>query len=88
MSTIAPEAPVVPELSIGPHRIGTPVVLAPMAGITNAAFRQLCRELATEALAREGVHDVPILPVERQLHLRLVVLEILGAHRPTSVISS
>jgi nifR3 family TIM-barrel protein len=34
------------------------VVLAPMAGITNAAFRQLCRELATEALAREGMDDV------------------------------
>jgi nifR3 family TIM-barrel protein len=46
-------------LTIGPHHIATPVVLAPMAGITNAAFRQLCRELATEALAREGVDDVP-----------------------------
>lgn len=46
-------------LHIGPHHVATPVVLAPMAGITNAAFRQLCRELATEALAREGVHDVP-----------------------------
>jgi nifR3 family TIM-barrel protein len=46
-------------LTIGPHQIATPVVLAPMAGITNAAFRQLCRELATEALAREGVDDVP-----------------------------
>ena len=29
-----------------------------MAGITNAAFRQLCRELATEALAHEGMDDV------------------------------
>jgi nifR3 family TIM-barrel protein len=46
-------------LTIGPHHIATPVVLAPMAGITNAAFRQLCRELATEALAREGLDDVP-----------------------------
>jgi nifR3 family TIM-barrel protein len=46
-------------LTIGPHHIATPVVLAPMAGITNAAFRQLCRELATEALTREGVDDVP-----------------------------
>ena len=59
MTTIAlPEAPSVPELSIGPHRIGTPVVLAPMAGITNAAFRQLCRELAGEALADAGLPGV------------------------------
>jgi len=38
-------APVVPqELVLGPLRVGPPVVLAPMAGITNAAYRRLCRE--------------------------------------------
>ncbi|GGA58429.1 tRNA dihydrouridine synthase DusB [Pseudoclavibacter endophyticus] len=31
-------------LRIGPFELTTPVVLAPMAGITNAAFRRLCRE--------------------------------------------
>ncbi|MFZ1288121.1 MAG: tRNA dihydrouridine synthase DusB, partial [Candidatus Phosphoribacter sp.] len=37
-------------LHIGRHEIGTPVVLAPMAGITNRAFRRLCREHAPHAL--------------------------------------
>ncbi len=38
-------APVVPqELVLGSLRVATPVVLAPMAGITNAAYRRLCRE--------------------------------------------
>ena len=32
------------ELVLGPLRVSTPVVLAPMAGITNAAYRRLCAE--------------------------------------------
>ena len=31
-------------LRLGVVEVPTPVVLAPMAGITNAAYRQLCRE--------------------------------------------
>ncbi|WP_016697503.1 MULTISPECIES: tRNA dihydrouridine synthase DusB [Actinoalloteichus] len=37
------EALTKPALRIGPHAVDPPVVLAPMAGITNIAFRQLCR---------------------------------------------
>ena len=42
MSSVAPALPT--ELVLGNVRVDTPVVLAPMAGITNAAYRRLCAE--------------------------------------------
>jgi nifR3 family TIM-barrel protein len=39
---------VLPPLQIGRHTIESPVVLAPMAGITNRAFRRLCRQYGDE----------------------------------------
>ncbi|WP_448852866.1 tRNA dihydrouridine synthase DusB [Corynebacterium sp. 335C] len=41
----------VTELRIGKYMLASPVVLAPMAGVTNVAFRTLCRE---QELARTG----------------------------------
>jgi nifR3 family TIM-barrel protein len=38
--------PLAGALRIGPHTVQPPVVLAPMAGITNAPFRTLCREFS------------------------------------------
>ncbi|MGJ3559489.1 tRNA dihydrouridine synthase DusB [Streptomyces sp. INA 01156] len=34
------------DLTVGPYAVRPPVVLAPMAGITNAPFRTLCREFS------------------------------------------
>ncbi|MGW1276742.1 tRNA dihydrouridine synthase DusB [Streptomyces tsukubensis] len=45
-ATAAPEAAAAATLTIGPHAVRPPVVLAPMAGITNAPFRTLCREFS------------------------------------------
>ena len=43
----APARAVAP-LQIGPFPVSPPVVLAPMAGITNASFRRLCREFGSQ----------------------------------------
>jgi nifR3 family TIM-barrel protein len=39
-----PATSVAVPLAVGPYQVWPPVVLAPMAGITNAPFRSLCRE--------------------------------------------
>lgn len=48
--TEAPGAPTADRypgtLAVGPYAVRPPVVLAPMAGITNAPFRTLCREFS------------------------------------------
>ena len=42
-------------LHIGPIALDMPVVLAPMAGITNAAFRRLCREFGAGLYVSEMI---------------------------------
>lgn len=44
-----------PALTYGNFAIATPVVLAPMAGITNTAFRRLCREFGGGLFVSEMV---------------------------------
>jgi nifR3 family TIM-barrel protein len=55
-TTLSPTAtrPAAP-LSIGPIELEVPVVLAPMAGITNTAFRRLCREFGAGLYVSEMI---------------------------------
>ena len=48
-------SPAVKPLRIGPIELSSPVVLAPMAGITNTAFRRLCREYGAGLYVTEMV---------------------------------
>jgi nifR3 family TIM-barrel protein len=66
-------AAVLPPLRIGPHVIGSPVVLAPMAGITNRAFRRLCREYGTAGLEGGGVSGASSLYVAEMVTSRALV---------------
>lgn len=53
--TVSASVSVSKPLTIGPLTVATPVVLAPMAGITNAPFRQLCAEYGAGIYVSEMV---------------------------------
>ncbi|QOK21649.1 tRNA dihydrouridine synthase DusB [Janibacter indicus] len=78
-STLAPTTPattgerVLPPLRIGRHVIDSPVVLAPMAGITNRAFRRLCREAGDAGLAASGLTGASSLYVNEMVTSRALV---------------
>jgi len=73
-----------PALRIGPLEVSPPVVLAPMAGITNVAFRRLCREhgaglyvsemITTRALVERNAKTMTLIqfaPDERPRSIQL-----------------
>jgi nifR3 family TIM-barrel protein len=64
---------VLPALQIGRHTIESPVVLAPMAGITNRAFRRLCRQYGDAGLGRPGVTGATSLYVSEMVTSRALV---------------
>ncbi|GAA1963996.1 tRNA dihydrouridine synthase DusB [Catenulispora subtropica] len=71
-----------PHLTLGTLPVAPPVVLAPMAGITNVAFRQLCREHGAGVYVCEMVMTRAL--VERnEKTLRMVTFA--GDERPRSL---
>ena len=65
--------PVLPALRIGRHTIDSPVVLAPMAGVTNRAFRRLCREYGDAGLGQSGATGATSLYVSEMVTSRALV---------------
>jgi nifR3 family TIM-barrel protein len=58
-------------LTIGPLRLDVPVVLAPMAGITNTAFRRLCREYGAGLYVSEMITSRALVERTRE-SMRLI----------------
>ena len=58
-------------MRIGPYQLESPVILAPMAGITDQPFRQLCRQLGAGLAVSEMVSSNPDLRNSRKTQLRL-----------------
>ncbi|HPB72296.1 MAG TPA: tRNA dihydrouridine synthase DusB [Phycicoccus sp.] len=73
MSATPTPTPVLPPLRLGRLVIESPVVLAPMAGITNRAFRRLCREYGAAGLAAGGASGATSLYVNEMVTSRALV---------------
>lgn len=58
-------------LKIGPYKLDTQVALAPMAGVTDRPFRQLCREMGAGLVVSEMVTSDPSLWHTRKSSFRL-----------------
>lgn len=58
-------------MQIGPYTLGNPVILAPMAGVTDKPFRQLCRRLGAGLAVSEMTSANPRLRGTRKSRQRL-----------------
>ena len=58
-------------MRIGPYLIDPPVVLAPMAGVTDKPFRQLCKRLGAGMAVSEMTASDPRLWTTRKSLLRM-----------------
>lgn len=62
-------------LKIGPYQLSTPVLLAPMAGITDLPFRHAVRQFGVGMTVAEMVSCKPALQGSHKSHLRRVSLD-------------
>lgn len=58
-------------MNIGPYKLTHPVILAPMAGVTDRPFRKLCRQLGAAMTVSEMVTSDKRLWKSRKTQLRL-----------------
>ena len=58
-------------MNIGPHNFDTPIILAPMAGVTDRPFRNLCFQLGADLCVSEMVTSKKHLWNTRKTQLRL-----------------
>jgi tRNA-dihydrouridine synthase B len=56
---------------IGPYRFDNPLALAPMAGVTDRPFRELCRRLGAAMTVSEMINSRPELRDSRKTRLRM-----------------
>ena len=69
-------------MQIGPYRIDPPVALAPMAGVTDKPFRQLCKRLGAGLAVSEMTTSDPRLWQTRKSRMRM---DHAGEPEPVSV---
>ncbi len=65
-------------MKIGSHQFDTPLILAPMAGVTDRPFRSLCRKLGADLCISEMVTSQKHLRQSRKTRLRMDHLGELG----------
>ncbi|HEY4251578.1 MAG TPA: tRNA dihydrouridine synthase DusB [Roseomonas sp.] len=75
-------APVLKPIDLGTARIETPVILAPMSGVTDLPFRRLARRLGTPMVVSEMIASQAMVRENRQT---LKMAEVDGFGGPASV---
>ncbi len=80
----APPSLAVSNMFIGPHEISQGAVLAPMAGITNPPFRQICRELGASLTGTELIssHALTFLRKKPALKKKTLGIKTLSLTEP------